>query len=305
MDTTLPSVNAKGRFSALLIAPLLLTLIAAVALPATAASGKLIAHNTPSYVSTAKNLGTEDPSKVVEVTVWLNPHNRAGLDTLAQQLYDPASPNYRHFLKSSQIAARFAPTAAEAKTVQQFLEAHNLKTVRVGPNNFFVRARGTVGDVENALHVQLNNYEVRGKVIRSNDRDPYVDGAAAPLVRAISGLNSGEYEHPAMARPTLLRISAQKPCPRTQAGHDGVSRRFLLYQLLRRHRDRIVLDQQRRFVPDRDLQGQSFEPAKPDQRGLRLHSADDSDCLQSDRLVRRRIRRHAARPSGSSTGAVR
>jgi subtilase family serine protease len=85
--------------------------------------------------------------------------------------------------------------------VQTFLESHNLKVVRTGPNNFFVRARGTVGDVQNAFHVQLNNYQVRGKVVRANDRNPYVEGAAATFVRAIAGLDSGEYEHPSMQRP--------------------------------------------------------------------------------------------------------
>ena len=70
----------------------------------------------------------------------------------------------------------------------------------MGPNNFFVRARGTVGDVESAFHVVLNNYEVRGKVVRSNNRDPFVEGPAAQFVRSISGLDSGEYEHPLMAR---------------------------------------------------------------------------------------------------------
>ncbi|MGA8341114.1 MAG: protease pro-enzyme activation domain-containing protein [Candidatus Sulfotelmatobacter sp.] len=89
------------------------------------------------------------------------------------------------------------------KPVREFLEGHNLKVVRVGHNNSFVRARGTVGDVESAFHVVLNNYQVRGKVIRANDRDPYIDGAAAPLVRGVEGLDTGEYEHPLMARTTL------------------------------------------------------------------------------------------------------
>ena len=180
------------------------TLIAGVALPALAASGQFIAHNTPSYVSTAKNLGTEDPSKTIEVSIWLQPHNRAEMDTLARQLYDHTSPSYRQFLNRTQIAARFAPTTEEAKTVQQFFESHNLKVVRVGENNFYVRARGTVGDVETAFHVQLNNYQVRDKVIRANASDPYVDGAAAPLVRSIAGLDTGAYEHPALARPTSI-----------------------------------------------------------------------------------------------------
>jgi len=182
--------------------------VACAALPALAASGQYVSHNTPNYVKTAKNLGTENPSKAIEISVWLNPHNAAQMDELARQLYDPTSPNYRHFLTHSQFAARFAPTAAEAKTVGDYLEEHNLHVVRFGPSNFFVRAKGTVGDVESAFHVVLNNYQVRGKVIRSNDRDPYVEGAAAPLVRSISGLDTGKYEHPMMAKPVLPN---QKP----------------------------------------------------------------------------------------------
>lgn len=168
-----------------------------------AATGRFIAHNTPTYVASAKNLGTEDPAKVIEVSFWLQPHNRNEMDKLAAQLYDPASPKYRHFLTSRQLTARFAPSAAEMKLVRQFLESHNLTVTHVGPSNFFVHAKGTVGDIETALHVQLNQYQVGGKVIRSNDRDPYVDGAAGPLVRAIAGLDSGEYSHPMKQKPAI------------------------------------------------------------------------------------------------------
>src|SRR5246127_1194631 len=165
-----------------------------------AATGRFIAHNTPNYVATAANLGTEDPAKVIEVSIWLNPRNPGELDALASQLYDPTSPKFRHFLTRNQIATRFAPTAAQMKVVRQFLVANNLKVMRVGPMNFFVHAKGTVGDIENALHVQLNQYQVGSNVMRANNRDPYVDGAAAPLVRAISGLDSGEYTHPMATR---------------------------------------------------------------------------------------------------------
>jgi subtilase family serine protease len=178
-------------------------------LPAIAA-GK-IAHNTPGYVATAKNLGTVDPAQAIEVSIWLAPHNRAEMDTLAQQLYDRTSPNYRHFLNRAQFAARFAPTAAEAKAVQEFFETHNLKVVKVAPDNMFVRARGTVSDVETAFHVVLNNYEVNGKTIRSNDRDPYIDSAAAAVTRSVSGLDSGEFVHPAMTRTVKFPTSPSTP----------------------------------------------------------------------------------------------
>jgi subtilase family serine protease len=203
------AATASRRGLTILRYVLLATLIAGITLPAIAA-GK-IAHNTPRYVSTAKNLGTVDPAQTIDVSIWLNPHNRAEMDTLAAQLYDRTSPNYRHFLTRAQFAARFAPTAAEAKSVQEFFETHNLKVVKVAPDNMFVRARGTVGDIETAFHVVLSNYEVNGKTIRANDRDPYIDGAAAELTRTVSGLDSGEFVHPAMTRTPKLSTNNSTP----------------------------------------------------------------------------------------------
>ena len=173
-------------------------------LRANTVDGKLVANNTPSYVATAQNLGTEDPAKVIEVSIWLQLHNRSQFDALTQSLYDRTSPNYHHWLKPNDMAASFAPTAQEVKTVQEFFAAHNLKVVKTGPNNLYVRGRGTVGDVEKAFQVQLNNYQVGSKTIRANASDPYVEGAASTLVRAVSGLDTGEFEHTLVAQPTNL-----------------------------------------------------------------------------------------------------
>jgi subtilase family serine protease len=81
----------------------ILTLTLCAALPANAAVGQYIAHNTPSYVAAAKNLGTEDPSKTIDVTIWLKPHSREQMDSVARDLYDRNSPNYRRWLTRSQI----------------------------------------------------------------------------------------------------------------------------------------------------------------------------------------------------------
>jgi subtilase family serine protease len=179
-------------------------LLVSAAPPAGAAAGKIVAHNTPAFVSTAQKLGAIDPTKTIDITLWLNLHNRSELDALAEQIYDRTSPNYRHFLKRSEFAVRFAPTVAEAMTVLDFVEGHNLKVVNVGPDNVFVRARGTVSDIQTAFRVRLNQYQVGRQTHWANDRDPYVEGAAASLVRSISGLDDSEYTHPMMARPTSL-----------------------------------------------------------------------------------------------------
>jgi subtilase family serine protease len=136
------------------------------------------------------------------VSIWLQLHNRSEFDALTESLYDRTSPNYHHWLKTKDIAERFAPTAQEANVVRQFFAAHNLAVVKIGPNNFYVRARGTVADVEKAFQVQLNNYQVGEKTIRANASDPRVEGAVGLLVRAVSGLDSAQFEHTVMARPT-------------------------------------------------------------------------------------------------------
>jgi subtilase family serine protease len=186
-------------------------------LSARTVGGKLVTNSTPSYVTTAKNLGAEDSAKVIDVSIWLQLHNRSQFDALTQSLYDRSSPNYHHWLKANDIAARFAPNAQEAKTVQQFFAAHNLTVVKTGPNNFYVRARGTVGDVEKAFQVQLNNYQVGDKTIRANASDPYVEGAAGPLVRAVSGLDTAEFEHPLMAKPASIGGSKSAAAAAAQA----------------------------------------------------------------------------------------
>ena len=171
-----------------------------LALPANAQTTvperQVMANNTPSFVSTAKNLGRANPAETMDVMVWLKPRNRAELDSLAEELYDPSSSRYHAWLKPADIVSRFAPTAEQVAVVGKFLAAHNLPVVSVGPDNFFVRARGTLGNVEKAFHVEIHNFELDGETYRANTSDPSMEGAAAALVASISGLDNLQYKHP-------------------------------------------------------------------------------------------------------------
>jgi subtilase family serine protease len=170
--------------------------------PAAFAASQVIPHSTPPYVSANTYVKAENPATIMDVTIWLNTRDRAAMDALAREVYDSRSPNYHRWLSRKEIAERFAPTAADLATVRQFLQSQGLQIVMADNENFFVRARGRVGDVEQAFQVRLNDYRVHGSLVRANDRDPSVAGAAAPLVRAISGLDTAVYTHPVVVRPT-------------------------------------------------------------------------------------------------------
>ncbi len=174
--------------------------------------GQFIANNTPRFAAIAKNLGPADSFTIIDVSIWLNLHNRSELDSLAKELYNRESNNYRQWLDRADFAARFGPTAQEARAVQDFFTAHNLRIVAVGPDNFFVRARGTVGDVQKAFHVGIAQFDVNGKIYRGNTADPYVEGPAGALVQAVYGLDNLEFKHPLVTRTSR---SLGKPTPPT------------------------------------------------------------------------------------------
>lgn len=151
-----------------------------------AADNRVLANSTPRFVTQAKNLGPEDGSKLITVTLWLHQHNEAALDELARQIYTEGSPNYHHFLTLEQYNANFAPTEQEAAAVAEFLKSHNLRVTSVDKHNHFVSAQGRIADVQTAFRVSINRFTFNGKTYRSNTSDVSIEGATRALVKAVT-----------------------------------------------------------------------------------------------------------------------
>ncbi|HVO79032.1 MAG TPA: protease pro-enzyme activation domain-containing protein, partial [Candidatus Bathyarchaeia archaeon] len=164
-----------------------------------AANGQVLANSTPRFVRTAQNLGPESPSKVINITVRLQLHNRAERDALLKQLYDPKSPLYQQWLTPAQYAARFGPTSQEATVVKEFLASHGLAVTSVHENNFYMNAQGSIADVQKAFNVQINRFLVSGETTFSNTGNVSIVGPAAAYVSAVQGL------HPVAMKPRSVR----------------------------------------------------------------------------------------------------
>jgi len=162
--------------------------------------GRRIANNTPRFVQQAENVGPEDSSKVIEVTFWLQQNKQNTLHPLVQQLYQKDSPRYHHWLTPAELNASFAPKEEDTQVMAEFLAAHNLSVVSVSRNNLYVKAQGTVSDVQNALHVQINKFKIGGKTYRANTSDPVIEGPAGALVAAVGGMDDLEFQ-PHFVRP--------------------------------------------------------------------------------------------------------
>jgi kumamolisin len=83
-----------------------------------------IQNETLPVLRSAQLVSRASRYRPMKLLVGLQLHNRAGLDKLMVELYDPSAPNYRHFLTPQEFAERFTPPRREYLQVARYLRAH-------------------------------------------------------------------------------------------------------------------------------------------------------------------------------------
>ena len=168
------------------------------------------------------NMGPEDATQQISVTVWLNLHNKQGLDALVKEMYDKNSPNFHHFLTMEQYKAQFAPTAKDVATICDFLAAHNLKVTTVDKFNHYVTAQGSVADAQAAFNVQINRMMVGGQMHRVHTPEVSVAGPAGALISAVQGLSDLTYKSHVSAAINPETGAAYAGLPLSGVGPTGI-----------------------------------------------------------------------------------
>ena len=125
---------------------------------------------------------------MLKLVVGLQLQNRAALDALITDLYDPSSPNYRRFLTPSQFAERFALPRRQYLQVVRYLKANGLRVTGRYPNRIAIEVSGSVAQVELAFGVRINSYAIDGRTFVANDRNPQVPVELAGIVQSVAGL---------------------------------------------------------------------------------------------------------------------
>jgi len=128
------------------------------------------------------------------------PQERA-LATLIDQLHDPNSPNYHHWLTANQIGEQFGPAASDIATVTNWLTQHGFTVNTVYPNGMAIDFSGTAGQIRSAFHTEIHNLSVNGAVHFANVADPQIPAALAPVVAGIVSLNDFRPRPQAVHKP--------------------------------------------------------------------------------------------------------
>ena len=123
-----------------------------------AADRQVVQGNVPAVVSQLQPLGRLPAASSLNLTIGLPLRNEQALDDLLREIYDPASPNFHHYLTPEQFAEQFGPTKQDYQAVIDFAEANGLKVTGTQPNRVVLDVSGSVADIERVFQVTLQTY---------------------------------------------------------------------------------------------------------------------------------------------------
>jgi hypothetical protein len=134
-------------------------------------------------------IGPVPSSTMMNVAIGLPVRNPSQLNIYLQQVSDPTSPLYRHYLTPTEYDAMFAPTVCDYDAVVAWVRSKGLVVAMTYSNRLLVDVTGTAATLGAALEVTFNFY-VRpdGTQFYAPDRDPSLD--LNVKLDAISGLDN-------------------------------------------------------------------------------------------------------------------
>ena len=170
---------------------------AGLAWPAVAAMPGMVTlrGHVPSVVSQLTAAGRLPATNTMHLAIGLPLHNQAVLDALLQQIYDPSSQNYHHFLTSAEFSSQFGPTEEEYQKVIDFAQTNGLTVTQTHGNRMVLDVVGNVSDVERSFHVTMRTYHhpTEARDFFAPDTEPSVDAGLSML--SVQGMNNYVLPH--------------------------------------------------------------------------------------------------------------
>jgi subtilase family serine protease len=127
------------------------------------------------------------------------PEQEQALEKYLDDLEDPKSPNYHHWLTAQEFGERYGLAGRELAKITGWLQSHGLTVNAVYPNRIVIDFSGTAGQVREAFHTEVHNLEVNGEKHVANMSDPRIPAVLAPAVVGVVSLN--DFRPRAMNKP--------------------------------------------------------------------------------------------------------
>jgi subtilase family serine protease len=191
----------------------LFTALLMAALAGQAQPAQIQSKHVPSPALLGGKIGPLDGSNTLQLSISLPLRNKQGLDDAVAQIYDPASPNFRHYLSTAEFIQRFSPAHQDYQALTAYCQRHGLEIQRTHENRVLLDVSGKVENIEDAFHPRLARYQEAGQ-----DRWIYAPEAEPTTDLSIPVLHIGGLDNAAPARPLNHKRNIQETVAHPEAG---------------------------------------------------------------------------------------
>ena len=117
-----------------------------------------------------------------------SPQRQKAFEQFLQDLQDPASRNYHHFLTPLQMGKRFGASEHDIDAISEWLRSQGLRVDSVANSRMMIDFSGNAAQVGAAFATEMRYYLVNGEQRMATAEDPQIPAALAGVIQSVSGL---------------------------------------------------------------------------------------------------------------------
>ena len=178
--------------------------------------------NTSPLIRQSRLLGVDHADRTLHMSVGLSLRNQDQLTILLNNLYNPQSPSYHHYLSVAQFTREFSPTAQQQQAVENYLTGQGFTVTHTYANHLLIDFSGSQSLAERVFGVSIKDYQnERGQHFFANANTPTLPAYLASYVSYIGGLdNAAQYSHPPVPAKhgSANHAHAASSCPTAASG---------------------------------------------------------------------------------------
>ena len=155
---------------------------------------KVLSQRLPLIQTPGNPIAPFNPTNRLNLAIGLPVHNRKALDDFLREVYDPASPNFHHYIRPKEFADQFGPTEEEYEAVVDFAKRNGFSITGRHSGRMVLEVNAASGDVERAFQVRMltSPHPTENRKFFTPDSAPSVP-ADLPILE-VSGLD--DYTRP-------------------------------------------------------------------------------------------------------------
>ena len=147
-----------------------------------------------------------------------SPAQQAEQDALIQAQQNPTSPLFHQWLTPARFGTRFGASAQDLAQITAWLAAHGFTVDEIPAGNRLVVFSGTAGQVFDAFHTEIHNYQVEGIAHIANAQDPQIPAALSQVVSGVVSFSDFRSTSQIHMRSPFPAQNASGPSPLYSAG---------------------------------------------------------------------------------------